>query len=525
MFLRRKANNSGSISVQVINKGKGRYRVIKSFGTGITETEVIRLEENARQYIREQTGMNRSLFEYEDEINLNNFVSTISNSQIQVIGPEIIFGTLYDRIGYGIINNVLFKHLVVTRLFNPGSKLKTIDYLSRYQGITFNISKIYRFLDNLCLRKDQERQGAIKEAIDIKRQVEDITFNHTQQVLGGKIEVVFYDMTTLYFEASDEDDLRKTGFSKDGKHQCPQIFLGLLVGQGGNPIGYELFEGNIFEGNTFIPVLRRMEERFSLGKPVVIADSGLLSNKNISALEEDGYEYILGARPKNENETIKREILDLDLKDGDVSVINKTKTNRLVISRTNKRAAKDAHNRKRGLERLTKRLNSGKLTKSNINNKGYNKYLKMEGEITISINLEKFNADAVWDGIKGYQTNTNLSAKEVIKNYKSLWFIERAFRMNKTDLRVRPIYHRLYNRIEAHICICFTAYSIMLELERLLIANKSILSLKRAQEITYNMYQIVYQLPKSKDTKTQMLKMDREQQELYDIIMHNSKIH
>lgn len=103
--------------------------------------------------------MNRSLFEYEDEIKLNNFGSTISNSQVQVIGPEIIFGTLYDRIGYGSVNNVLFKHLVVTRLFNPGSKLKTIDYLFRYQGISINISKIYRFLDNLCLRKDEEGLG------------------------------------------------------------------------------------------------------------------------------------------------------------------------------------------------------------------------------------------------------------------------------------------------------------------------------------------------------------------------------
>ena len=486
MFVRRKANKTGSISVQVINKGNGLYRVAKSFCVGSTEAEVVRLEEKASQYIREKTGMNRSRFEYEDEIKLNNFVSTISNSQVQVIGPESIFGTLYDRIGYGSVNNVLFKHLVVTRLFNPGSKLKTIDYLFRYQGIAINISKIYRFLDNLCLRKDEEGLGEKIAAIGLKRQVEDITYAHTQQVLGGKIEVVFYDMTTLYFEASDEDDLRKTGFSKAGKHQCPQIFLGLLVGQGGNPIGYELLEGNIFEGNTFIPVLRRMEERFNLGKPVVI---------------------------------IKREILNLCLKDGDVAVINKTETTHLVISKTNKRAAKDAHNRKRGLERLTKRLNSGRLTKSNINNKRYNKYLKMEGEITISINLEKFDADTAWDGIKGYQTNTNLPAKEVIGNYKNLWLIERAFRMKKTDFSVRPIYHRLYNRIDAHICICFTAYSIMLELERLLIANKSTISLKRAQEITYNMYQIVYQLPNSRETKTQILKMDKEQQELYDIIM------
>ena len=515
MFVRRKRNRTGTISVQVIDKSHGRYRVIKSFGTGNSEVEVLRLEENARQYVRQQTGMNRSLFADEDELKLEDFLSSISNAHVQVIGPEVIFGTLYDRIGYRDIDNELFRHLVITRLFNPGSKLKTIDYLFRYQNLTYDISRIYRFLDNLCFRKNSSTEGKT----DIKRQVEDISYAHTLRVLGGRIDVVFYDMTTLYFESSDEDDLRKTGFSKDGKHQCPQIYLGLLVGHGGNPIGYELFEGNIFEGHTFIPVLQHMEERFKLGKPVVIADSGLLSKKNIEALDQNGYQYILGARPKNEGETIKEKILALNLRDGDVRIIKKTGTSRLIVSKTEKRAAKDAFNRKRGLERLTKRLNSGKLTKSNINNKGYNKYLKMEGEVKISIDLDKFNADAAWDGIKGYQTNTSIPAKEVIANYRNLWYIERAFRMNKTDLRVRPIYHRLYNRIEAHICICFTAYSIMLELERLLKANGSAISLKRAQEITHNMYQLTYQLPHSKDTKHLILKMDKEQQELHDIVM------
>ena len=119
---------------------------------------------------------------------------------------------------------------------------------------------------------------------------------------------MFYDMTTLYFESSDEDDLRRTGFSKDGKHQCPQIYLGLLVATVGNPIGYEIFEGNIFEGHTFIPVLQKMAERFSLGKPVVIADAGLLSGDNIMALEVSGYKYILGARPKNVEDKIKNTV-------------------------------------------------------------------------------------------------------------------------------------------------------------------------------------------------------------------------
>jgi transposase len=291
-----------------------------------------------------------------------------------------------------------------------------------------------------------------------------------------------------------------------------------LVTTGGNPIGYEIFEGNIFEGHTFIPVLQRMEKKYSLGKPVVIADSGLLSKKNIKALEKDGYHYILGARIKNETDDVKQKILALDLKDGGVSVVKKDGQIRLVLSMTDKRAAKDAHNRKRGLQRLQKQINSGKLTKSSINNKGYNKYLKLEGEISISIDMDKFNADAAWDGIKGYITNTSLAEKEVVENYRNLWYIERAFRMNKTDLMIRPVYHRLKNRIEGHICICFTAYTIMLELERLLKKAKSEITIYQAQELTKNMYQLTCQLPKSKKIVTKIMNMDQQQTELYQLV-------
>jgi len=186
---------------------------------------------------------------------------------------------------------------------------------------------------------------------------------------------------------------------------------------------------------------------------------------------------------------------------------------------TDKRASKDAHNRRRGLERLRKKIQSGKLTKANINNKGYNKYLKMDGKISISIDMNKYEADALWDGIKGYLTNTKLQAKNVIANYANLWYIERAFRMNKTDLRIRPIYHRLRNRIDGHICICFTAYCIMLEAERMLKLYKAPISLIQAQEITKNMYQLSYQLPYSKKTTSKILKMDNEQQMLYDMVL------
>lgn len=274
-----------------------------------------------------------------------------------------------------------------------------------------------------------------------------------------------------------------------------------------------------------------MQSKFSLSKPIVIADSGLLSKSNLSALEENGYQFILGARIKNENKKTQSLIKDHSFGENgfftqDKEIIDdkgniNIRKRRLIVHYSDKRAKKDSYNREKGLNRLEKRLKSGKLTKSNINNRGYNKYLEMEGEVTIKIDYEKYNADAVWDGLKGYITNTELSNQEILDNYNNLWHIEKAFRMSKTDLRIRPIYHRLRRRIEAHICVSFTAYTIYKELERVLKAEKSNLSVKKASEITHTIYQLTYRLPESGYIKTQLLKMDEEQTELYQIINRN----
>lgn len=142
----------------------------------------------------------------------------------------------------------------------------------------------------------------------------------------------------------------------------------------------------------------------------------------------------------------------------------------------------------------------------------------MTGEVAIEIDYEKYDNDNKWDGLKGYVTNTKLSDQQVLDNYKNLWHIEKAFRMSKTDLRIHPIYHRLRNRIEAHICLSFTAYSIYKELERVLYNAKSNLSLRKAAELTHNIYQITYTLPEAKHTKSRLLNMDDQQAELCKII-------
>lgn len=507
MFLRKKKNKSGSISVQIISKSGGKYKVLKTIGCAGTEQEIQKLYYLGKQEI-ERLTMQPKLFVSEQDTLIDEIFSSLNNSSIRVIGPEIVFGKLFDKIGFNQVGEDLFRHLVVSRLAFPLSKLKTTDYLYRYQGISMEISSVYRFLDKLNNK--------------LKAQVEHITYEHTKQILGNNVNVVFYDMTTLYFEASDEDDLRKTGFSKDGKHSSPQIFLGLLVGLGGYAIGYDIFEGNTYEGHTLIPFLEQISKKFNLDKPIVVADSGLLSKENIESLERDNYQYILGARIKNEATTIKKRILETKFIDGQIKSIKKNGASRIIISYSDKRARKDAHNRERGLKRLEKKIKSGKLTKSSINNRGYNKYLKLEGEVFVEIDYEKYNSDDKWDGLKGYITNSILSGKQIIENYNNLWHIEKAFRMSKTDLRIRPIYHRLKHRIEAHICISFTAYSIYKELERILYKEKSSLSLKRAAELTHNMYQITYTLPESKQTKTKLLKMDDQQAELFQIVMKNS---
>ncbi len=503
MFIRKLKNRSGSISVQIISKKFGKYKVLKTIGSADSEQKIALLIYQAKQeisFIEKQEG----LFVFENDALIESYLSSLENAQIRTVGPELIFGKIYDSIGFNAIEEDLFRHLVISRLAFPLSKLKTVDYLYRYQGVSIDIDSVYRFLDKLNAT--------------LKDQVEQITYNHTLKVLKNNISVVFYDMTTIYFEAGDEDDLRKAGFSKDGKHQNPQIFLGLLVGLGGYAIGYDIFEGSIYEGHTLIPVIEKLSAKFNLSKPIVVADAGLLSIDNIKSLEENGYEYILGARPKNETKEIKKKILETILEDGQTMIIKKGTKKRLIIAYSNKRAVKDEHNRKRGLQRLEKKIKSGKLTKSNINNKGYNKYLKMEGEINVKIDYVKFNQDKSWDGLKGYITNTKLSSKAVIKNYKNLWHIEKAFRMSKTDLRIRPIYHRIRRRIEAHICISFTAYAIYKELERVLYKEKAPISLVKAAELTHTMYQLNIMLPESNHYKKILLKMDEDQYRLKNII-------
>jgi transposase len=498
MFVRKKPNRSGSVSVQIVSKATGRYVVHKTVGSSADQQEIDYLIKKAKRNIEDISKQGNLAFDLAAE---REFVDTFINhiDSLTLIGPELLLGKIFDDIGFNAIEDELFRHLVITRLVYPVSKLKTTDYLFKYKGLEISVYAIYRYLDKLY-----------KHQIE---RIKQISLNHTLKLFDQVLSVVFYDVTTLYFEASDEDDLRKMGFSKDGKHQQPQIVLGLLVSQNGYPLDYDVFEGNKYEGETLIPVVEHFTAKYKPGQLIVIADAGLLSNKNIARLKAKQYQYILGGRIKNETASVTSQILQLRLNDNECAVIPKQDDN-LIISYRTSRAVKDAKNRKRGLEKLEKDLKAGRLTKKHINNKGYNKYLILQGEVQIEIDYEKYEADARWDGLKGYLTNTTLPKEKVIEQYGKLWQIEKTFRISKSDLQVRPIYHRLQQRIEAHICISFAACKIYKELERLLQEKKLGLSPEKAIDILRTIYQVTIQTPYSGQLYTRLILKTSEQKEL-----------
>jgi transposase len=471
MFVRKKHNKSGSTSIQILQKVGRKNQVVRTIGCSSDPQEIERLYQQGKEESLRFYGP--TLFDPVSTADLRN----ITNDGIRIIGPEKIFGALYHRIGYQILDDSLLRSLVISRLTHPGSKLKLSQYLSSSNQSPISVYSIYRFMDKISSQ--------------YKDQIEQLSFNYTLSILQNKISVVFYDMTTLYFESSQPDELRIPGFSKEGKHQHPQIYIGLLVGSNGYPIGYDIFEGNIYEGHTLIPTIQRFEKQFGIERPIIVADSGLLNKDNINILKENNYQFILGVRVKSENRLIAEDVKNKQWHDGMIVEYNKFDSTGLIVQYSDSRAEKDAFNRERGLRKLEKLVKSGRLTKANINNRGYNKYLKMDGDIRIQIDYQRYHQDAAMDGIKGYITNTGLPAKDVIGNYRELWHIERAFRISKTDLQIRPIYHRLRNRIEAHVCISFMAYLVYKEFERLLQINNLNISLTIAIEQINKMFEII----------------------------------
>lgn len=504
MFIKRKKNRSGTVSVVVAEKNSGIYRELITIGISKSPEETGALMSKAREWIdREQERRHPRLDLFGEErskceaelLNAEQMLSCITN--ISINGADLILDRVFDNVGFNRIEDTVFRQLVKARLSYPASKAATVEYLKNHFDEDVSLSKIYRYLDKLSSNQHEI--------------VQDISVLHTRRILGGHIGILFYDVTTLYFEADYEDELRKTGFSKEGRHKNPQIILGLLVSQGGYPLAYCIHEGNKYEGHTMLPAVTEFVRKYKLEDFIVVADSGLMNGDNIAELEANGYKYIIGAKIKNESRTIQEWILRQPKADKRMIEYDKGGGRRLLVGYSDDRARKDAYNREKGIRRLEKAYSRGTLTKENMNKRGYNKFLKMAGDIRVTIDYGKLEADAEWDGLKGYLTNTNIPPEEVYAAYHNLWHVERAFRISKSKIEIRPMFHFTRRRIEAHVCICFVALKVYKELERLLKLSNINMSVDKVLELARTIVTIQMTLPQNKQTITRTMLMKRHQ--------------
>jgi len=420
-------------------------------------------------------------------------------------GFHDIYGKLFDDVGFGAIlksskvSNKIFKDVVMARLAKPVSKRASCELLSESFGIDYDLVQVYRMLD--CIKSEKKNASGKIVKTDKIQEIQNVSYLYSKRLLNGKTTLFFYDCTTLYFESFTEDDLRRFGYSKDHKFNQGQVLLALLVTEEGLPAGYELFAGNIYEGDTFIIALEKLKDKYEIKEAVIVADSGLLSEKNIKAVKESGYQYILGARLKNLSKDWQNTILEntdfethtvyykdkedkekdvLRIKDYDYttqpkpdSEVEAEADERLIISRSSARAKKDKSDRNKALRKLIAKLSKSKNPSDLISNHGYTctvyevrskKYLKIEGKTSVSINQDKVVKAELWDGLHGVFTNTKrteMNAYAVFNQYHGLWQVEDSFRIGKHDLRMRPVFHWNPDRIKAHIAICFVAFSLI----------------------------------------------------------------
>ena len=268
-----------------------------------------------------------------------------------------------------------------------------------------------------------------------------------------------------------------------------------------------------------IPIVDDFVQRFKLGKDfVVIADAGLMSSKNIKLLRDGGYKYIIGARIKKESGEIMEKIIATEHRNGVFNDIKYPDGDRLIAGYSDERAKKNAHDREEGVERLRKRYAKGTLTKADINKRGYNKFLSVSSGVTVSVDEEKVKHDAIWDGLKGYKTNTDLSPEEVYEAYQNLWNVERSFRITKGTLDVRPMFHFTPRRIEAHVCICFVALKVYKELEMLLKQSGCQYSVDEVLRIAETVVTIEIARPENNDTVTKTLCLTKEERAISYLI-------
>lgn len=464
MFIRI-LNSKGKSYLNIVHSyrkdGKIKQKYIASFGAvdSINRNHIIKLAYDLIRFCDQNPDLfHPSMFEEKDR---------------KIFGPFLVFKKLWElfnidsilskiisarKIKYDFFNSVLL--MIINRLSDPGSKLHCYKTQDKYLGLKKEeeVNHLYRSLDILA---------------DEKENIELELFEKQKNLFNMKIDLVLYDVTTLYFESNKVDDLRRFGFSKDCKINEVQILLGLLVDMNGSPIGFDIFPGNKFEGHTIKEQITKLKERFEINRIIIVGDRAMVSKENIEIIKSVGYEYIVGARIKNKNKELQEKIFANE----DYRIVStneetefkykiiESEENKLISIYSAKRAAKDKSDRERLIEKAKKLVKGGEI----ISRRGALKYIDVTIEEKPKVLEDKIKEEERWDGYYGIETNCKeLNSEKVIEFYHELWRVEESFRILKTHFEARPIFHWTPKRIKGHLVICFIAFLLERRLEIIL---------------------------------------------------------
>ena len=452
---------SGKVAVQVYTIANRKRNILKHLGSSGIKSEIKDLKEQAANWIQEEMNKN-GLF----QDNQDSFFKNYKYLGFSYKFAYDFLSKIFDDFNFDNHTNKLFKDLCIAQILEPSSKRQNLLFLERFFGINHNLNNLYEYLSIY----DQNLKDSLeKEALQI-----------AQKQFNFDFSFVLYDVTTLYFESFKNDEFKRPGFSKDSKSNQPQIVIGLIVTKEGFPVHYEVFNGNTFEGNTFIPIVLDFKNKYKIEDITVVADSAMFSKLNFDKLKENKINYIVGARLLNQKKELLSQI-ELSLKKIDKETI---RISDLIVEYSETRYAKDKREMEKQVERARVYQNSKstKLRKLKFLKNDKAKYYLDQGLIDKNTKLL---------GLKGYFTNLQLPNNEIVDYYHNLFKIEHAFRIAKSDLEMRPIYHFKKQSIQNHILICFVSLSLSVFLE-----------LKNKKSIKY----IVGLLKNVTDAKMQNLK-------------------
>lgn len=360
------------------------------------------------------------------------------------------------RIEFDLENTILL--MLLERLQDPSSKRANYMHQHEYLRLpVIELHHLYRALDKLHINSDL-----------IQKQI----YQTGRDLFNSKLDVVFYDVTTFYFESDVEkqDELRQMGFGKDGKIGHTQILFSMLIDREKNPIGYRIYSGNTYEGDTFATALKDLKTSYEIDNVIVVADRGMLSKKNIGLIEQNGYEFILGERLKSLPTVVKEALVDInkytsewiyDDHDGESIKIKYTTLEQgdktIICTYSEKRAKKDRQEREEKVEKAKLLLKNTSALKS----KQRRYFIKQTAKDKYELDNEKVEQAAKYDGFLAIATNTQLKTTEILENYKQLFKIEHTFRTFKSHLETRPMFHWTDSRIRGHICLCYIAFTLL----------------------------------------------------------------